>query len=75
VIECSLGPATHISYPEPSKPGLEHHLVMLEGNLRLTVGNVVHELRPGDCLRYVLHGATEFATRDGAGARYILFMV
>lgn len=75
VIECSLGAGTHISYPEPSKPGLEHHLVMLEGRLRLTVNGAAHEVGAGDCLRYQLRGATEFATPDDIGARYILFMV
>lgn len=75
VIECSLGAGTRIAYPEPSKPGLEHHLVMLEGQLRLAVGSAVHELRVGDCLRYVLHGPTDFSTPETAGARYILFMV
>jgi transcriptional regulator with XRE-family HTH domain len=75
VIECSLGPDTRISYPEPSKPGLEHHLVMLEGRLRLTVGAAIHDVAAGDCLRYQLHGATEFATPEETGARYILFMV
>ena len=75
VIECSLGPGTRISYPEPSKPGLEHHLVMLEGRLKLTVNGAVHDVGAGDCLRYQLHGATEFLTPDDVGARYILFMV
>lgn len=75
VIECSLGAGTRIAYPEPSKPGLEHHLVMLEGELRLTVGGAAHELRAGDCLRYLLHGSTEFATPEETGARYLLFMV
>lgn len=75
VIECRLGAGTRIAYPEPSKPGLEHHLVMLEGRLKLTVGGLAHEIAAGDCLRYLLHGATEFATPDDTGARYILFMV
>lgn len=75
VIECRLGPGTRISYPEPSKPGLEHHLVMVEGRLRLTMGGVTHDIGAGDCLRYQLHGATEFATSEDIGARYILFMV
>lgn len=75
VIQCSLGPGTRISYPEPSKPGLEHHLVMLEGHLRLTVNGAAHDVGAGDCLRYQLHGATEFATPDDIGALYILFMV
>jgi len=75
VIECSLGPGTRISYPQPSKPGLEHHLVMLDGRLRLTVGEATHDVEAGDCLRYMLHGATEFQTPGDVGARYILFMV
>ena len=75
VIECRLGPGSRISYPAPSKPGLEHHLVMVEGRLRLTVDGSAHDLRAGDCLRYVLHGATEFATPEETGARYMLFMV
>lgn len=75
VIECRLGADTCIAYPEPSRPGMEHHLLMLDGRLRLTVGGAIHDLGPGDCLRYVLHGATEFATSDSEGARYVLFMV
>lgn len=75
VIECRLGASTRIVYPQPSKPGLEHHLMMLEGRLTLSVGGAVHELGPGDCLRYVLRGATEFSTPDAEGARYLLFMV
>jgi transcriptional regulator with XRE-family HTH domain len=75
VIECRIGAGAHLAYPEPSRPGMEHHLVMLEGQLRLSVGGVTHDLRAGDCLRYALLGATEFSTADSEGARYILFMV
>jgi len=75
VIECRIGAGTRIAYPEPSRPGMEHHLLMLDGRLRLTVGGAIHDLGPGDCLRYALHGATEFSTPDSEGARYILFMV
>lgn len=75
VIECSLGAGARISYPEPSKPGLEHHLVMMEGRLQLTVAGVTHAVAAGDCLRYVLQGASEFVTPDDTGARYLLFMV
>jgi transcriptional regulator with XRE-family HTH domain len=75
VIECTIGPGTRISYPEATKPGLEHHLVMLEGRLSMTVGGVTHNVAAGDCLRYLLQGPTEFSTSDEVGARYILFMV
>jgi transcriptional regulator with XRE-family HTH domain len=74
VIECSLPPGTTIAYPEASKPGLEHHLVLLDGRLTLTIGGRAHDLRAGDCLRYQLYGATEFATPADSGAKYLLFM-
>jgi transcriptional regulator with XRE-family HTH domain len=75
VIECTLPPGTSIIYPEVSKPGLEHHLVLLDGQLTLTTAGRTHELRAGDCLRYQLYGPTEFATPDNSGTKYILFMV
>jgi transcriptional regulator with XRE-family HTH domain len=75
VIECTLPASTRIAYPEASKPGLEHHLVVLDGQLMLTIAGRIHDLRAGDCLRYRLYGATEFMTPDDSGAKYILFIV
>lgn len=75
VLECSLPPGTRIDYDGPPRPGLEHHLVLLDGDLTVTVDGQGHRLGPGDCLRYQLHGASRFATGSGAGARYLLFIV
>lgn len=75
VIECSLPPGATIAYPEASKPGLEHHLILIEGRLRFTIAGRSHDLGAGDCLRYQLYGATEFRTPDDSGAKYLLFMV
>ncbi|MCB1487692.1 MAG: helix-turn-helix transcriptional regulator [Bauldia sp.] len=75
VLECSLDPATRIDYPRPPRHGLEHHLYMLEGRLGITLDGVVHDLHPGDCLRYRLFGASSFVTPKRTGARYLLFMV
>jgi transcriptional regulator with XRE-family HTH domain len=75
VLECGLGPGTRIVYDEPPRPGLEHHLFLLEGRLDVTVGERTHELRPGDCLRYQLFGPSAFATPDACPARYVLFLV
>lgn len=74
-LECVLGPGVRIAYDEPSRPGLEHHLLLLEDRLDVTVGGRTHELRPGDCLRYQLFGPSAFATSDACPARYILFLV
>lgn len=75
VVQCHLAAGVRIDYERPPRPGLEHHLVMIEGLLTLTADGETHELRPGDCLRYKLSGASRFATPAQAGARYFLFIV
>lgn len=74
-LECTLEPGTRIEYDGPPRPGLEHHLVMLEGRLSITVDGHTHALGAGDCLRYQLFGASAFDTPPDEGARYILFAV
>ncbi|MBI2256600.1 MAG: helix-turn-helix transcriptional regulator [Proteobacteria bacterium] len=74
VIEGNLKPGTHIAYETTPRPGLEHHLVLLEGSLTLTVEGRSHQLAPGDCLRYQLFGGNAF-TAGKKGARYLIFMV
>jgi hypothetical protein len=55
-----LPPGTTMRYDLPSVPGLEHHLVLLDGTLQLTVDGERHDLTPGDSLRYRLWGPTAF---------------
>ncbi|HEV7369464.1 XRE family transcriptional regulator [Arenibaculum sp.] len=74
-LECELGPGTRIAYDEPSRRGLEHHLLLVEGRLEVTVDGRAHDLRPGDCLRYQLFGPSAFATPEDSPAKYFLFMV
>ena len=74
-LECELAPATYIEYDNAPRPGLEHHLLMLDGRLAVTVAGTTHELGPGDCLRYQLFGPSAFRTPADSGARYMLFMV
>lgn len=74
-LECELEPGTHITYDHSPRPGLEHHLLLLDGELELSVGGRTYDLRPGDCLRYQLFGPSAFATPQHSGAKYILFMV
>lgn len=75
VLESTLPPATRIAYDAPPRPGLEHHLVMLEGTLSVTLGNVRHDLSAGDCLRFRLTGSNSYETPGESGARYLLFLV
>jgi transcriptional regulator with XRE-family HTH domain len=75
VVECTLDASTEISYEQPPRPGLEHHLVMLDGEIGITVDGRTHVLKSGDCLRYPLHGPSRFATPEHTGARYFIFLV
>jgi transcriptional regulator with XRE-family HTH domain len=67
-----LPPGTTMRYDLPSVPGLEHHLVLLDGTLQLTVDGERHDLTPGDSLRYRLWGATAFTAPGPLPARYLI---
>lgn len=73
LIECEIPPHQRIVYERPAVSGHEHHLVLLAGELALTVDGVRHELRPGDCVRYRLLGGSAFETGEQF-ARYIIAM-
>ncbi len=75
VLECTLKPGARIDYSLPPRPGLEHHLLMLEGELSLTIEGRRHDLVSDDCLRYQLFGESRFETPAASGARYLLFIV
>lgn len=74
-LECELEPATRITYDRPPRLGLEHHLLLIEGQLEVSVDGHTYDLRPGDCLRYQLFGPSAFATPQHCAARYILFLL
>lgn len=75
VLDCQLPPDTCISYAAAPRTGQEHHLIMLNGALSLTVDGTVHHLKNGDCLRYILTGASQFKTAPDLGARYMLVLI
>lgn len=74
LIEVRLPAGATVTYDASPVPGLEHHLWLLDGALTLEVEGTPFSLRAGDCLRYVLHGPTRFATGRRA-ARYAIAMV
>lgn len=75
VLECHLPPDTVIAYDAPPKPWMEHHLILLDGALTLTVDGAAHALFPGDALRYHLSGSSRFETGPERGARYLLVLL
>lgn len=75
VLECHLPPDTTLDYETPPAPGQEHHLILLDGALTMSIEGTVHDLTPGDCLRYKLEGKSVFQTGTDRGARYLLVLV
>jgi len=75
VLECELEPGMRITYDGPPRSGLEHHLLLIEGRLEVSVDGRSYDLRPGDCLRYQLFGPSAFATPEHCSAKYILVIV
>lgn len=75
VLECELEAGTHIAYDRPARLGLEHHLLLIEGELAISVNGQTYELQPGDCLRYQVFGPSAFTTSERCAARYILFIL
>jgi len=75
VLEAQIPPGQKLVYETPRRQGLDHHLVLLEGALTVTLGSEVHGLATGDCLRYRLIAGNTFETPPDEGARYLLFIV
>ncbi|MEP0520728.1 MAG: helix-turn-helix domain-containing protein [Hyphomicrobiales bacterium] len=75
VLECTLSPECFIEYPSPPTSGLEHHLILLEGELDVEIEGIRHALQVGDCLRYKLYGCSSFRTHRDIGARYNLVVI
>lgn len=75
VIEGKLPSGATISYSVPPLPDLEHHLVLLEGTLEMTIGDKRYELSPGDCLRFRLNAANAYHAPGPDPARYLLMVI
>ncbi|CUH83536.1 helix-turn-helix domain-containing protein [Thalassovita mediterranea] len=73
-LDCRLPAGQRLSYDAPPRAGLEHHLLLLSGQLAVTVQGHAHHLNTGDCLRYRLYGATCFET-SAEDAHYHLFLL
>ncbi|WP_226621054.1 helix-turn-helix domain-containing protein [Alloyangia pacifica] len=76
MLHCALQPGAEIAYDASPVPGLEHHLHLLSGKLRVEVEGVPHELAAGDTLRYRLEGPSRFtALSKKKPAQYVLVLV
>ncbi|MCY4745120.1 helix-turn-helix domain-containing protein [Pelomonas sp. UHG3] len=74
VIEAVLAPGAELVYDEPPVARLEHHLCLLDGQVRLTLQGQPFELAPGDSLSFRCQGRSIFANPGDRPARYLLAM-
>jgi transcriptional regulator with XRE-family HTH domain len=74
-IKGHLKAGSNIHYDGSPLAGLEHHLVIISGQLFLTVDGQEHSLKTGDCLRYRLNGPSQFRTNNQEDVQYLIFMV
>jgi transcriptional regulator with XRE-family HTH domain len=75
VIEGTLPPGAVIDYGNPPHDGIERHLLLLSGRLEITHHGIVHQLKTGDCLRFLQSGASRFRAPGPAPARYVLVAI
>ncbi len=75
VIEGHLPAGETVAYSSPPVVGLEHHVVLLEGRLRVLLGETSHDLEPGDCLRFRLSSSNSYCAPGPDAARYLLTVI
>jgi len=75
LVEVTLPAGAAIEYATSPLPGLEHHLWMLAGALEIEIEGTSYRLTKGDCLRYVLTGASRFVCRGKQPARYVISLI
>jgi transcriptional regulator with XRE-family HTH domain len=72
IVQGELPAGASIAYDRPPIGGLEHHVVVLDGALEITIEGSAHRLRPRDCLRYRLAGASRFHNPGRRTAAYLV---
>jgi transcriptional regulator with XRE-family HTH domain len=71
LIEYTISSNQRIAYERPAITSHEHHLVLLLGELWLSVGGIRYKLKSGDCLHYRFLGTSCFE-RGHEPARYFI---
>ena len=75
LVEVHVPAGATVSFEAAPIQGLEHHLWMIEGTMRIDVDDATFDLRAQDCLRYVLTGPSRFRNTGKRPARYLVAMV
>jgi len=75
LVEVVLPAGARVAYDTPGAAravGISQQLWVLEGRVEVTVGEVTHSLRVGDCLAMRVDGPTAFRNPADRPARYVL---
>jgi transcriptional regulator with XRE-family HTH domain len=72
LVAAELPAGARVAYDQPAVAGLEHHVLLLDGRLDLTVDGECHPLQPGDSLRFRLWGPNAFEAPGPSAARYLI---
>ncbi|MEO1330769.1 MAG: XRE family transcriptional regulator [Pseudomonadota bacterium] len=75
VVEGVLPAGSEVAYPRPPRPGLEHHVALLSGDLEIVVEGRRFALSEGDAARFRLYGASRYRAPGPEPARYLIFTV
>ncbi len=75
VIQGRLPAGASVSYADTPVVGLEHHLVLQSGRLEVRVGEIIHQLNPGDCLRFKLNEGNSYRALGSEPASYLLCVI
>ncbi len=75
LVEVRVPASAIVAFDTAPVQGLEHHLWMLEGLMVVEIEGAKFELKPGDCLRYILNGESRFENPGKREARYLVAMV
>ena len=73
IVEVEVPPAVRIAYESGDRPGTVHHQVwVLDGMIRITLGDAPVDLGTGDCLAFVLDRPVAYHNPASTPARYAL---
>jgi transcriptional regulator with XRE-family HTH domain len=75
MIEAVLPAGATVSYDASPILDLEHHLLLLAGQLFVRIGASGFELQPNDCLRFKLSEGNGYTALGPEPARYILCVI
>jgi transcriptional regulator with XRE-family HTH domain len=72
ITSVELPPGASIAYQAWARNAYAQQLLMLEGELHLTIGEARYQLRQGDCIDFDVQRPNLFANEGAAAARYLI---